>query len=137
MARPYPARNPAGYRGLSENLTAFAKALAEFVQVRLQLAAQDSKKATVRIMVAVAGVIAAGVCGWFGYMTLLVFAIVGIAHLLGIWWIWTALAAALLHFIVALFGLILARAQLKGPFFTDTRSVLREDSKWLTNHSDH
>jgi hypothetical protein len=75
----------------------------------------------------------AAVSGLFGYITLLIFAIIGIAHLLGIWWIWIALAAALLHFAVALFGVILARAQLKGPFFHDTRSVLKEDSEWLKN----
>jgi uncharacterized membrane protein YqjE len=133
MGRPHPSHNPAGYGGLGENLRAFLSALTEFLETRLQLAAQDSKKAGVRVAVAIAGTLLAAVFGLFGYVALLVFAVVGIAHLLGLWWIWTALAAALLHFAAALFGLIVARAQLKGPFFHDTRSVLKEDSEWLKN----
>jgi uncharacterized membrane protein YqjE len=133
MGRPHPSHNPAGYGGLGENLRAFISALLECFETRLQVAAQDSKRAGVRVAVAIAGVLVAAVSGLFGYITLLIFAIIGIAHLLGIWWIWIALAAALLHFAVALFGVILARAQLKGPFFHDTRSVLKEDSEWLKN----
>jgi uncharacterized membrane protein YqjE len=133
MGRPHPSHNPAGYGGLGEKLRAFISALLAFFETRLQVAAQDSKRAGVRVAVAIAGVLVAAVSGLFGYVTLLIFAIIGIAHLLGIWWIWIALAAALLHFAVALFGVILARAQLKGPFFHDTRSVLKEDSEWLKN----
>ncbi len=133
MARLTPSRNPAGYSGLRENLLAFVGSLAQFFQSRFELAARDSKAAIGRLVIAIAGAIVAAVLSLFGYVFLLVFAVIGIAHLLGIWWIWTALAAALLHLVAALFCVILARAQLKGPFFHDTRSVLQEDSQWLKN----
>jgi len=67
----------------------------------------------------------------FGYIFLLVFAIVGLAHLIGISWIWMALILALLHFAGALFSLIIARGQAKHPMFRDTASVLKEDTEWL------
>jgi len=133
MARLTPSRNPAGYSGLRENLLAFFGSLAQFFQSRFELAARDSKAAIGRFMIAIAGAVVAAVLSLFGYVFLLVFAVVGIAHLLGIWWIWTALAAAVINFVVALFCVFLARAQLKGPFFHDTRSVLQEDSQWLKN----
>jgi len=68
-----------------------------------------------------------------GYVFLIVFAVVGIAHLLGVSWIWVALVFALLHFAGALLCVVIARAQLKKPMFRDTAAVLKEDTEWLKN----
>ena len=133
MGRPMPFRNPAGYRGLRENLSALVVSLVEFFQSRLQLAAVESKAALRRLIVLVACAMGAGMLSLFGYLFLLAFAVRGIAYLLAVWWIWIALAAAVLHFGVALLCLLIAWAQLKGPLFHETTSVLKEDSQWLKN----
>jgi hypothetical protein len=77
--------------------------------------------------------IAAAVLMLFGYIFLLVFAIVGIAHLVGISWTWMALILAMLHFAGALVCLVIARGQAKHPMFRDTATVLKEDTEWLKN----
>ena len=77
--------------------------------------------------------IAAAVLLLFGYIFLLVFAIVGSRILLGISWTWMALGLALLHFAGALVCLVIARGQAKHPMFRDTASVLKEDTEWLKN----
>jgi hypothetical protein len=47
--------------------------------------------------------------------------------------LWVALAVGLLHFVVALFCLVIARAQARHPILQDTASVLKEDTEWLKN----
>ena len=69
----------------------------------------------------------------FGYIFLLIFAIVAIAHLVGISWTWLALILALLHFAGALVCLVIVRWQSKHPIFRDTATVLKEDTEWLKN----
>ncbi len=131
--RPMPFRNPAGYSGLRENLTALIASIAQFLQSRVRLAAQESKAAGRRVAaIVVCSLLAAG-CAMLGSVFLIVFAIVGVARLLHISWIWVALVVALLHFAAALFCLIIARAQVKHPLFRETKSVLREDTEWLKN----
>jgi uncharacterized membrane protein YqjE len=131
--RPMPFRNPAGYSGLRENLIALIASLTQFLQSRLQLAAQESKAAGRRVVIIVACAIIAAMLSLIGSIFLIVFAIVGIAHLLQISWIWVALVVALLHFAGALLCLIIARAQVKHPVFPETKSVLKEDTEWLKN----
>ena len=131
--RPMPFRNPAGYSGLRENLIALIASLTHFLQSRLQLAAQESKAAGRRVVIIVACAIIAAMLSLIGSIFLIVFAIVGIAHLLQISWIWVALVVALLHFAGALLCLIIARAQVKHPVFPETKSVLKEDTEWLKN----
>src|SRR4029453_4992627 len=97
------SRNPAGHAGLLENLLALASALAEFFESRLALVAQESKGALVQLLVLAGCLILALVLFVFGYIFLIASAIVGVAHLAGISWVWTALAAAGLHFVVSLF----------------------------------
>ena len=84
--RPMPFRNPAGHAGLRQNLISFATSLTQFFQTRLQLAARESKAAVGHLVIMVACGIGAAVLLLFGYIFLLVFAIVGIAHLVGISW---------------------------------------------------
>ena len=129
--RPMPFRNPAGHVGLRQNIASFIASLTQFIQTRLQLAVRESKAAVGHLVTMVVCGIAAAVLLLFGYIFLLIFAIVGLAHLIGISWIWMALILALLHFAGALFCLIIARAQAKHPMFRDTASVLKEDTEWL------
>jgi uncharacterized membrane protein YqjE len=131
--RPMPFRNPAGYGGLRQNLIALIASLTQFFQSRLQLAAQESKAAARHLIVLVACAVAAAALLFFGYVFLIVFVVVGIAHLFAISWIWIALIFAVLHFAAALLCLIVARAQVKHPMFRETASVLKEDTEWLKN----
>ncbi|HXA08778.1 MAG TPA: phage holin family protein [Chthoniobacterales bacterium] len=131
--RPMPFRNPAGHAGLRQNLTSLVASLAQFLESRLQLAARESKAALLHLLTLVACLIAAGALALFGYVFLVVFAIVEISHLLGNSWVWTALAVALLHFIAAFVCLLVAWRQVKRPVFRETASVLKEDTEWLKN----
>ena len=133
MGRPMPFRNPAGYAGLRENLVALVGSLAQFFQSRIQLAAQESKAAARRLAVVIGCALAAAGLMFFGYVFFVVFAIVGLARLLGMSWIWVTLVVALLHFGAALVCFVIARTQVKHPMFRETAGVLREDSEWLKN----
>ena len=59
--------------------------------------------------------------------------VVGLAHLAGISWLWTALAAAGAHFVIALVLLVIARNRITKPFFRATLTELKEDREWLKN----
>jgi uncharacterized membrane protein YqjE len=133
MGRPMPFRNPAGYAGLRENLVAFFASLVQFLQSRIQLAAQESKAAARRLAVVLACALAAAALMFFGYVFFVVFAIAGLARLLGASWIWVTLVVALLHFGAALLCFVIARTQVKHPMFRETAGVLKEDSEWLKN----
>ena len=84
------SRNPAGHAGLLENLLALASALTEFFEGRFALFAQESKAALVQLLVLAACLILALVLCVLGYVFLIVSAVVGLAHLAGISWVWTA-----------------------------------------------
>ena len=128
-----PFRNPAGHRGLRQNLKSLIASFTQFVESRLKLAASESKSAIRHLVTVLVCAIAALILSLLGFVYLIVFAIVGIAHLLGISWIWVALVVALLHFGIALFCLVIGRGNLKHPMFRDTASVLKEDTEWLKN----
>jgi uncharacterized membrane protein YqjE len=66
-----------------------------------------------------------------GYVFLITGAVVGLAHLVGISWPWIALAAAGLHFIIALVLLLIARSRITKPFFRATLAELKKDREWL------
>src|SRR4029453_10020006 len=95
------SRNPAGATGLVENLLALASALAEFFERRFALFAQESKAALMQLLVLAACLILALVFCVLGYVFFIASAVVVLAHLAGISWVWTALAAAGAHFVVA------------------------------------
>lgn len=128
-----PFRNPAGHAGLRQNLKALVASLTLFLESRLKLAARESKSAMRHLVTVVACLVVALVLALLGFVYLMVFAIVGIAHLIGISWIWVALVVALLHFAVAIVCLVIARGHLKHPILRDTTSVLKEDTEWLKN----
>ena len=127
------SRNPAGHAGLLENLLALVTALAEFFESRFALVAQESKTALVQLLVILACLVLALVLCVFGYIFLVATVIVGVAHLAGISWLWTAFAAAGVHFIIALVLLVVARSRITKPVFRATISELKKDREWLKN----
>ncbi|HMJ05604.1 MAG TPA: phage holin family protein [Chthoniobacterales bacterium] len=126
-------RNPAGHAGLLHNLVALANSLAGFFASRVELFARESKGALLHLLLLAGAVVAALVLLVSGYIFLIVSAIFGIAHAAGVWWIWIALAAAGLHFVLALGCLLLARKQLTKPMFEASKAELKRDREWLKN----
>jgi uncharacterized membrane protein YqjE len=126
-------RNPAGHAGLVKNLLAVGGSLADFFKPRFALFAHESKGAVAQLAVIAACLMLALVLCLFGYIFLIASAIVGVAHLAGISWLWTALAAAGAHFVTALILLIVARGRISKPVFRAASSQLKEDREWLKN----
>ena len=127
------SRNPAGHAGLLENLLALLTALAEFFESRFALVAQESKAAAVQVLILAGCLIFALLLCAVGYVFLITGVVVGLAHLAGISWPWIALAAAAVHFIIALALLLIAHSRITKPIFRTTRAELRKDREWLKN----
>ncbi len=127
------SRNPAGRGGLFPNLLALANALATFAESRLALFTRESKGALVQLLVLAACLVAAVLLVALGYVFLVATAIVAIAHAAGISWEWTALAAAGIHFLLALACLLVARSRLTKHPFPETTAELKKDREWLKN----
>ena len=125
------SRNPAGHAGLVENLLAFINALAAFFESRFALLAEESKSAAIQLLILAGCLIFALLLCALGYVFLITGAVVGLAHLAGISWPWIALAAAVLHFIVALVLVLIARSRITKPFFRATLAELKKDREWL------
>ena len=126
-------RNPAGHAGLLHNLLALLNALAGFLESRIGLFAKESKTALVQVLVLLACLAGAAVLALFGYVFLIASAIAGVAHALHTSWIWITLAAAGLHFILAVICLLIARSRLKKSMFEATAAELKKDREWLKN----
>ena len=133
MSASTRSRNPAGHAGLLENLLALLNALAEFFESRFALLAEESKGAAIQLLILVGCVIFALLLCALGYVFLITGAVVGLAHLIGISWQWIALAAAIVHFIVALVLLLVARSRVTKPLFRATLTELKKDREWLKN----
>ncbi len=127
------SRNPAGRAGLLENLLALVSALADFFESRFALLAQESKVAAVQVLILVGCLIFALLLSALGYVFLITGAVVGLAHLAGISWPWIALAAAAVHFIIALVLLLVVRSRITKPLFRTTLAELKKDREWLKN----
>jgi len=125
------SRNPAGHAGLLDSLLALVSALGAFLQSRGTLVVRESKAALAQLIVLAACLAVAIVLIAFGYVFLIVSAIVGVAHLARVSWLWIALIAAGLHFVGAIVFLIVARGRMKVPLFRATASELRKDREWL------
>jgi uncharacterized membrane protein YqjE len=126
-------RNPAGHAGLIHNLLALVNDLVSFLGSRIALFARESKTALVQILVLLACVLGAIVLTLFGYIFLIASLIAGLAQSLEVSWIWITLAAAGLHFILALVCLLIARNRMKQPIFSATSAELKKDREWLKN----
>jgi len=127
------SRNPAGRAGLLENLLALVSAVVDFFESRFALVAQESKVAAVQVLILVGCLIFALLLSALGYVFLITGAVVGLAHLAGISWPWIALAAAAVHFIIALVLLLVARSRITKPLFRTTLAELKKDREWLKN----
>jgi uncharacterized membrane protein YqjE len=128
-----PSPNPSGHAGLLENLLALAGALTGFFEARFALFARESKAALVQLFVLAACSILALLFCVLGYVFLIASGVVGLAYLAGISWVWTALAAAGAHFVIALILLFVARSQMTKPFFRATLTELKGDREWMKN----
>jgi uncharacterized membrane protein YqjE len=124
-------RNPAGHAGLLRNLLSLASALAGFLESRIGLFAKESKTALAQILALVACLAVAAVLALFGYVFLIVSAIAGVAHALQTSWIWITLAAAGVHFVLALACLLIARSRMNKPMLEATIAELKKDREWL------
>jgi len=127
------SRNPAGRAGLLENLLALVSAVVDFFESRFALLAQESKVAAVQVLILVGCLIFALLLSALGYVFLITGAVVGLAHLAGISWPWIALAAAAVHFIIALVLLLVVRSRITKPLFRTTLAELKKDREWLKN----
>jgi uncharacterized membrane protein YqjE len=127
------SRNPAGHAGLLENLLALASALADFFESRFALLAQESKAAALQVLILASCLILAVVLCALGYIFLITGAVVGVAHLAGVSWPWIALAAAAVHFIIAIVLLLVAYSRITKPVFRATLAELKKDREWLKN----
>ncbi|MGI9172239.1 MAG: phage holin family protein [Chthoniobacterales bacterium] len=123
-------RNPAGHAGLLNNLVALANSLAGFFESRIGLFARESKGALVHLLLLAGAIVAALFLIASGYVFLLVSAIFGIAHAAGVSWVRIALAAAGLHFLLALGSGLLAKSQLTKPMFANSVSEWKRDREW-------
>jgi uncharacterized membrane protein YqjE len=124
-------RNPAGHAGLLNNLVAISNALAGFFGSRISLFAAESKTAIVHLLLLAGSLVAALVLVGTGYIFLIVSVIFAIAHALGISWVWIALAAALLHFLLAVGCGLFAKSQISKPMFAASLAELKRDREWL------
>jgi uncharacterized membrane protein YqjE len=132
MIRETPrSRNPAGHAGLLENLLALATALADFFESRFALLAQESKAAAVQLLILISCLVLAVLLCALGYIFLITGAVAGLAHLLGVSWPWIALAAAALHFVIAMVLILVARSRMTKPLFRATLAELKKDREWL------
>ena len=126
-------RNPAGHAGLVNNLVSLANSLAAFFETRLTLVARESKGALVHLLLLAGALVAALLLVGSGYIFLIVSAIFAIAHAAGVSWVWIALGAAVLHFLLAGGAAFFAVTQLKKPMFEASVAELKRDREWLKN----
>lgn len=127
------SRNPAGHAGLFHSILALINSLTEFIASRSALFAKESKAALGQVLVVVACLVAALMFFALGYLFLVGSAVVAIARLAHVSWIWVALAAAGLHFILALICLIIARTRVTQAPYRELTSELKKDREWLKN----
>ena len=119
--------------GFIGSLVALASALAEFFESRAALYATESKAALFQFVLIAVCLVAALLFFAFGYVFLLATAVVAVAHLANVSWLWTALAAAGLHILIALILLLIALTWIKRPVFRATAAELKKDREWLKN----
>ena len=127
------SRNPAGHAGLLDNLLALASALAGFFESRFALFSKESKAALMQMLGLAACLIAAVMLVAIGYIFLIVSAVAGLAHLAQVSWLWVTMAAAGMHFLIALVLLLVARSRMTKPLFRATAFELKKDREWLKN----
>jgi uncharacterized membrane protein YqjE len=126
-------RNPAGHAGLLHNLLSLLNSLAGFLESRVALFAKESKTALVHVLVLVACLAGAAFLAVFGYIFLVASGIAGLSHAFHISWVKISLAAAGLHFLLALVCVLIARSRMHKAMFEMTAVELKKDREWLKN----
>jgi uncharacterized membrane protein YqjE len=126
-------RNPAGRAGFFSNLLALINALANFFESRAALFAKESKAALVQLLALVAVIVAAMLLFAFGYIFLIATAVVSVAGVAQVSWIWVALIAAGAHILLALVCLLIARGIISKVPYRETAAELKKDREWLKN----
>src|SRR5438309_7952794 len=104
-----PFRSRMRQTGFIGSLVALAGAVADFFESRAALVATESKAALVQFVLVALCLVATLLFFAFGYIFLLATAVVAIAHLAKVSWLWTAVAAAGLHILIALIFLLIDR----------------------------
>src|SRR6266446_4001033 len=104
------SRNPAGHSGLIDNAVGFVSAVFAYIETRAALLAVESKATLLQLMAVLAFGLGALVATLFGYIFVLASLIVGIAHGTGVSWTWVALCAGLLHIMLAMICVLLAKS---------------------------
>ena len=131
MAEATRSRDSAGHGGLLNSALAFVGALASFIETRLALVASESKAALAQVLALIACLVAALMFFAIGYIFLIASAVVWLARTAGVTWWWIALAAAGLHFLLALILVIIAKFWTAKPLFPATSAELEKDRQWL------
>jgi uncharacterized membrane protein YqjE len=124
-------RNPAGHAGLFNTLLALLNSFAEFLASRSALFAKESKAALGQLIVVIACLVFAIIFFALGYLFLVGSAVVAIARLAQVSWIWVAIAAAGLHFVLALICLLIARSRVTHAPYRELTAELKKDREWL------
>ena len=127
------SRRPAGHGGLLDNLLALMSALVGFFESRAALVAKESRTALIRCLIVAVCLLGGLMLFAFGYIFLVTSVIVAIAQAAQISWVWTALGAAGVHFLIALIFLFIARSKTTKPMFRATSAELKKDAEWLRN----
>jgi uncharacterized membrane protein YqjE len=128
-----PSRDPAGHGGLIGSLLALVTDFAQLVEARMALFVRESKSALVQLIILAGLLVGAVLFVTLGYIFLLVSVIFGVAELVDVPWIWIALIAAGVHFLLALIAVLIARAKLFKPPFPELADELKKDREWLKN----
>jgi uncharacterized membrane protein YqjE len=127
------SRDRAGHGGLIGTLLALATDFAALAESRLALFARESKSALVQLIVLAACLVGVILFVSLGYIFLVVSVVFGVASLFETSWIWIALIAAGVHFLLAVALLAVARwKMLKAPY-PELSAELKKDREWLKN----
>ena len=100
---------------------------------RLSLFFKESRSALLQVAVLLGCIVAALLFFSFGYIFLIVSLIVAVAQAAEVSWIWIALGAAGVHFLLALIALLVARTKMIRAPFPELSAELKKDREWLSN----
>ena len=125
------SRNRAGHGGLIGSLLALVTDFASLAESRLALFVRESKTALVQLIILAGCLLAALLFVSLGYIFLVVSIVFGVAQLVHISWIWIALMAAGLHFLLAVIAVVVARAKMGGAPFPELAAELKKDREWI------
>jgi len=120
---------------LIDNAVGFVSAVFAYIETRAALLAVESKAMLLQLVAVLAFGVGALVAILLGYIFVLAGLIAGIANRTGISWTWVALCAGLLHIMLAIVCLLLAKSKLRGRLYPETRAELKRDQQWLKSLS--